>query len=391
MGDRSEAVRVLFVDDEPNLLDGMRRQLRREFDVHTAVGAAKGLFALGEEGPFEVIVSDFLMPGINGAQFLATARKISPDSTRMLLTGHTDLADAAATVNEGQIFRMLLKPVDPATMTAALHDCAAQHRLVTAERELLDRTLKGSVKALTDVLALASPVAFGRGARMRRTAAAVLDVVGCDDRWAVELAVEMAQLGVVSLPAGVIGALETGEPLGPAEAAMTARLPAVATEIISAIPRLAPVAEAIAHSRRGFDGSGDPHDDRSGDRLPLGARLLRLVQDYDALTVRGLTPAEAVTRLRGVAGAYDPVLLEALANAHAIHAPEIRSVSLGQLCSGMVLAGPVTSGAGVLLVTAGQEVTPSLMARLRNFALLEEGLAEPLRVFIESAPPATER
>ncbi len=71
----SDLPRILLVDDEQDLLDGLRRQLRREFDVETAVGAANGLFSLGKGAPFEVIVSDFMMPGINGAQFLTAARK----------------------------------------------------------------------------------------------------------------------------------------------------------------------------------------------------------------------------------------------------------------------------------------------------------------------------
>ena len=187
--------RILFVDDEPHILDALRRQLRREFAVETAVGAAKGLFALRAAEPFEVIVSDYLMPGINGAQFLAAARKAAPSATRMLLTGHTSLSDAAAVVNDGQVFRMLLKPVDQETMAAALRDCVLQYRLVVAERELLEQTLRGSVKALTDVLSLASPSGFGRATRMRRMASAVLDVLEVTDRWEVELAVEMSQLG----------------------------------------------------------------------------------------------------------------------------------------------------------------------------------------------------
>src|SRR5688572_14312364 len=223
-----ERPRILLVDDEPNLLDGLRRQLRRDFTVETAVGAANGLFALKPAEPFAVIVSDFLMPGINGAQFLAAAAKAAPTSTRMLLTGHTSLADAAVTVNQGRVFRMLLKPVDTETMTAALRDCVTQHRLVVAERELLERTLQGSVKALSDVLSLASPSAFGRASRMRRVASAVLDRVDVEDRWAVELAVEMAQLGIVALPPTVAGKLDTGAELTPAERAMVDELPAVA-------------------------------------------------------------------------------------------------------------------------------------------------------------------
>jgi response regulator RpfG family c-di-GMP phosphodiesterase len=383
-----EKPRILLVDDEPSLLDGLRRQLRRDFTVETAVGAAKGLFALKPGEPFAVIVSDFLMPGINGAQFLAAAAKAAPTSTRMLLTGHTSLADAAVTVNQGRVFRMLLKPVDTETMTAALRDCVTQHRLVVAERELLERTLQGSVKALSDVLALASPTAFGRASRMRRVASAILDRVEVEDRWAVELAVEMAQLGIVSLPPSVAGKLDTGAELTPAEQAMVEELPTVAEQLISPIPRMTPVAECIHYSRKGFDGSGSPADGVAGDRIPLGGRLLRLVQDHDALLLQGMSPTVALATLRTSVHLYDPVLLEAFAATAAASAEEIRGVMLADLQSGMVLAAAVRSRSDVLLVNAGQEVTVGLITRLRNFAALEDGVAEPLMVLDDAGVSA---
>jgi response regulator RpfG family c-di-GMP phosphodiesterase len=390
-----ELPRILLVDDEPNLLDGLRRQLRRDFRVETAVGAAKGLFALGQDEPFEVIVSDYLMPGINGAQFLAAARRAAPTATRMLLTGHTSLSDAAGTVNDGQVYRMLLKPVDHETMVTALRDCVAQHRLVVSERQLLEQTLQGSVRALTEVLSLASPAAFGRAIRMRRVASAILDhleledralqdkalqeTAAVEDRWAVELAVQMSQLGVVSLPPAVAEKLDAGADLGPAERAMVDELPQIAEQLIAPIPRLAQVAEAIRSSGKGFDGSGTPDDGMSGGRIPLGARLLRLVQDHDALIRQGSSPTVALATLRSYAGRYDPRLLDALA-ASAPAPGSVRGVMLADLQCGMVLAAAATSRSDVLLVSAGQEITASLLTRLRNFAALEDGVAEPLMV-----------
>ncbi len=379
----AERPRILLVDDEPNLLDGLRRQLRREFTVETAVGAANGLFALKPDEPFAVIVSDFLMPGINGAEFLAAAAKVAPTSTRMLLTGHTSLADAAVTVNKGRVFRMLLKPVDTEAMTAALRDCVTQHKLVVSERELLERTLQGSVKALSDVLSLASPAAFGRAARMRRVASAILDKVAVEDRWAVELAVEMAQLGIVSLPPTVAAKLDSGADLTPAERAMVDQLPAVAEQLISPIPRMAPVAECIRYSRKGFDGSGSPADGIMGDRIPFGGRLLRLVQDHDALLLQGMSPTVALATLRTRADYYDPALLEAYATTASAAVGTVRGVKLADLTAGMVLAAAVRSRSEILLVNAGQEVTVGLITRLRNFAELEDGVAEPLMVMNE--------
>jgi response regulator RpfG family c-di-GMP phosphodiesterase len=372
--------RVLFVDDEPHVLDALRRQLRREFAVETAVGAANGLFTLGQTEPFEVIVSDFLMPGINGAQFLAAARKAAPSATRMLLTGHTNLADAAVTVNQGQVFRMLLKPVDQTTMTAALQDCVTQHRLITSEHDLLEQTLRGSVQALTDVLSVANPVAFGRASRMRRVASAILDAIEAEDRWAAELAVQMSELGVVSLPPTVSHKLDSGAELTDAEQAMVDQIPDVSEQLISSIPRLTPVAKAIRYSRKGFDGSGVPNDAVSGDRIPFGARLLRLLRDHDALISHGLPPAAALATLRSDASRYDPALLEALVTCAMRGDGNARGVMLDDLHTGMVLAAAVTSLSGVLLVNAGQEVTVTLITRLRNFASLKDGVAEPLMV-----------
>ncbi|GAA3958580.1 HD domain-containing phosphohydrolase [Actinoplanes auranticolor] len=383
-----ERPRILLVDDEPNLLDGLRRQLRRDFTVETAVGAANGLFALKPDDPFAVIVSDFLMPGINGAEFLAAAAKAAPTSTRMLLTGHTSLADAAITVNQGRVFRMLLKPVDTDTMTAALRDCVTQHKLVVSERELLERTLQGSVKALSDVLSLASPAAFGRAARMRRVASAILDRVEVEDRWAAELAVEMAQLGIVALPPTVAAKLDTGAELALAEQQMVDELPAVAEQLISPIPRMAPVADCIHYSRKGFDGSGTPADGVTGDRIPFGGRLLRLVQDHDALLLQGMSPTVALATLRTRSRLYDPALLEAFSSTAAAAAETIRGVMLADLQAGMVLAAAVRNRSDVLLVNAGQEVTVGLITRLRNFAALEDGVAEPLMVLDESGVSA---
>ncbi|GIE90297.1 HD domain-containing phosphohydrolase [Actinoplanes regularis] len=385
MTDVVDRPRILLVDDEPNVLDGLRRQLRREFTVETAVGAAKGLFALKPEEPFEVIVSDFLMPGINGAQFLKAAAKAAPHSTRVLLTGHTSLSDAAVTVNEGGVFRMLLKPVETNTMIATLHACVTQHRLLVAESDLLERTLRGSIKALTDVLALANPDAFGRATRMRRVAAAILDRLEVTDRWAVELAIDMSQLGVVSLPPIVAAKLEDGVELGHGEQEMVDRLPQVAVDLISPIPRMAPVADAIRYSRKGFDGSGPPDDGVAGERIPLGGRLLRLVSDHDTLLAQGMSPTAAFATIRSHAGHYDPALLDVFAQTTAsAAAASVREIKLIDLKPGMVFAAAVLNKAGQVLVQPDQEVTTSLYARLENFAALQHSVAEPLFVLEEA-------
>lgn len=119
--------RILCVDDEPNVLEGLKRNLRRSFDVTTALGPQAGLHVLGNEGPFAAIVSDLSMPGMNGVAFFEETRKISPESARILLTGQADLNTAMAAVNQGAIFRFLLKPCAPDVLHQAIADGIEQY------------------------------------------------------------------------------------------------------------------------------------------------------------------------------------------------------------------------------------------------------------------------
>ena len=92
--------KVLFVDDEPAVLDGYKRILYKDFAVDTAVGGELGLISIRENGPYSVVISDMRMPGMNGAKFLALVRQSAPDTVRMLLTGYTVLDAAMLAVNE---------------------------------------------------------------------------------------------------------------------------------------------------------------------------------------------------------------------------------------------------------------------------------------------------
>jgi hypothetical protein len=103
------------------------------------------------------------------------------------------------------------------------------------------------------------------------------------------------------------------------------------------------------------------------------------VQDHDALTAHGGSSKRAIATMRSFEGRYDPVLLDALA-ASDLSAGRMRGIALADLQCGMVLAAAVTNRSGVLLVSEGQEISVSLLTRLRNFAMLEEGVNEPLMV-----------
>jgi DNA-binding NtrC family response regulator len=151
--------RILMVDDDPNILSAFGRNLRGRFEIDTALGGVAGVELFERKGPYAVVVSDFQMPGMSGAAFLAAVRERAPETVRIMLTGQADLQAAVDIVNRGNVFRFLTKPCDKETLSTVLEDGLRQYRLIRVEQELLENTLRGAIDVLTEVLALTSPEA----------------------------------------------------------------------------------------------------------------------------------------------------------------------------------------------------------------------------------------
>lgn len=373
---------ILLVDDEQNLLDSLKRQLRGRFTVVTALGPEQGLVAIAEKGPFGVIVSDLRMPGMNGIEFLSRAGVQSPDSVRMMLTGNADLNDAIKAVNEGNIFRFLTKPCDPGLLIGMLEQGIKQYRLVTAERELLEKTLKGSLQTLIDLLSMTHPEAFGRSSRIKNYAVAVGRQLGLQDLWKIETAAMLSQIGCITLPDALLNRLNKGEELSGPEARQYASHPRIARDLLSRIPRMQDVAEIIYYQSKFYNGAGFPNDPVKGETIPLGARILKVVSDFDLIESRGIPKDKAVEVLRQKAFRYDPKIVIAMEKALGVYVNyEIREVMFHQLDQGMVLAQDVLTLNGRVLVARGQAVGPILVERLINFAG-NLGIAEPIKVIV---------
>jgi response regulator RpfG family c-di-GMP phosphodiesterase len=374
--------RVLLVDDEPMVLDGLVLHLRRKYEVVVATSGRDGLAAMEKE-PFAVVVSDMRMPGMDGAEFLSLARAAAPETVRVLLTGHADFEVALAAVNHGQIFRFLTKPCPVDIVLSTVAAGAEQNRLVNAERVLLSQTLAGSVKALTDLLSLANPIAFGRAGRMRRTVGKLCDRLGVADRWHIDVAAQLSQIGYISLPPALAEKLYYGQPLAPAEQELAQKVPELADQLLGNIPRLEPVREILGAVRRRWDGADDPYSALRGEAIPLGARMLRVAMDLDDMEASGLSSAQALTAMQDRAGTYDPRLLEAAAaDVCDDGSCEVRELPVAALKPGMVLMTDVWGRTGVLLVARGYTVSDGLIQRLKN---LTPGVREPIRVSLPRA------
>ena len=374
------ADKILCVDDDLNILEGFKRQLRKEFELATAVGSEQGLRMVMEEGPFAVVVSDLQMPGMNGIDFLAQVRIHEPDTIRMLLTGNAELQATIDAINQGQIFRFLTKPCTLEALANALKAGLAQHRLITAERELLEQTLSGSIGVLSEVLALVNPEAFGRSARITRYVESIAENLHVSELWSIKTAAMLSQIGCVILPESVLKKVYRGEVLTGEESQLFKQHPFVAYDLLVKIPRMKRVAEIIKFQDKYYDGVGTPGDAPQGNIIPMEARILKVALDFDALESSGKSKAEAFGDMQQRKGWYDPAVIDALKSACAKELKyEVKTTVVAGLLEGMILAEDIQSSQYVLLASKGQQVTQSMILRLQSF-MKSGGVREPFTV-----------
>jgi CheY-like chemotaxis protein len=373
---------VLCVDDEPNVLEGLALNLRRRYEVLKANGGGAGLEILQKDKEIAVIISDMRMPGMNGATFLAEARKLAPHATRILLTGQADLDSAIAAVNEGQIFRFLTKPCPPPILVGVVDAAAEQNRLLLSERVLLEQTLYGSIKALTEILALASPASFGRVARIRDWVSGLSAKLGSPGFWQAEVAAMLSQLGCILLPPEVAEKASSGQSLSGQEQKMAGRVLEVTERMLSDIPRLEVVRGILAASGAAQPARSAAFTPSEQALVQRGAQLLKVALDYDALESReGL---DALRTMRATDG-YDPAVLDALTSlVEARRAEGVRELPLAAVRAGMVFAADLRLLNGTLLIARGHEVTAGLLERLSN--IRPGSVKEP--VFVIASQPA---
>ncbi len=374
--------KILFVDDDVNILDGFRRQFRKTFAISTAPGGKEGLEVIEREGPFSVIVSDLRMPGMDGINFFSRAREAAPETVRILLTGYADMETAIEAINQGNIFRFLTKPCKLEDLLKAISDGVKQYGLVVAERELLENTLRGSIKVLSEILQLINPEAFGRASRIRHYVRAVGKRLRVDNLWQLDTAASLSQIGCVILPQDALRKLYLGQELTGEEAQIFSMHPFVASDLLANIPRMEVVSAIISLQQKNFDGSGIPGDPRKGEEVPLGARILRIVLDFDTLLAQEQDKFGSMEILMARPGLYDPVALKALAEVIKTEESFTKaSLPASGLRDGMVLFEDVNLLDGRLLAPRGYKINRSLRERLRSFSE-NPGIKEPIAVLV---------
>lgn len=134
--------RILCVDDEAHVLSGLKRRMRTKYNIVTAMSASDGLNELQNNGPFDVVITDYCMPGMNGAEFLTKVHEFDSSVTRILLTGEANMQEVQTAVNEGHVYKVLLKPCSAEELKDAMASAVDKHNEEKNNHQQIDELLK---------------------------------------------------------------------------------------------------------------------------------------------------------------------------------------------------------------------------------------------------------
>lgn len=135
----TDQVRILFVDDERNVLRSLERLfLEENYEIFTAGSGQEGLEILEQSGPFQLIVSDYRMPSMNGVEFLSEVCRRWPKTERIILSGYADSAAIVAAINEGQIYKFIAKPWNDDDLLRTIREVLDRYKLRASNRRLLE-------------------------------------------------------------------------------------------------------------------------------------------------------------------------------------------------------------------------------------------------------------
>ena len=413
--------KVLFVDDEENILKSLKRLLvDEEIEILTATSGEKGLDLLRDTGDVGLIVSDQRMPGISGADFLRQSREISPDTLRIMLTGYADINATIDAINKGGAYRYISKPWDDEEMIQIVRDAVRQCRLISENKRLSalvwkqneelkewNSNLKGRVLEQTAAVRIRSNELHELNEKLRNnyenSLAAFSALVELRDRQtenhsrnvaqtsvmiAEKMALSAEEIEVIKVASllhdiGKIGISDTllrGDPAGMSldELAVYRQHAIRGQAAIDSIEDLRPAGIVIRHHHENFDGSGFP-DRLAKGNIPVGARIIALADYFDRIFARKRVDNAIEVTLREVESElgrkFDPALFplmeQAIIERYARLLSKTGMVEMElhpkELREGMVVAREVRSGTGPLLLGVGERLDVKQVNVLRRY------------------------
>lgn len=370
--------KILFVDDESDILSSFKRQFRKKANISTATSGQEALDLIDSESEFAVIVSDMRMPIMDGAEFLEKARRKSPNSIRILLTGQTDLDSAISAINKGQIFSFLSKPCPQEVLQDTLKSAIRQYRLINSEKDLLQNTVKGSIELLSELLAIVKPNVFSNFNRIKFYIRHMAKEIGEVDTWDFEVAGMLYSLGYLTLPEDLIQkVLQPNCELTAHEKITLQDVPLISSKLINHIPRLENIAEMVRLSDKV---NHLIHNDNGAieGRILRGADLLKIALEFDKLLESGHNNKSAIELLKHDVS-FRPELVDQLCSLKVNNEDNVSTVNVNNLLPGMVLLEDMVTDNHSTLLAKGTELTEALLVRIKLYTKNQK-ISKPISI-----------
>lgn len=365
------AEKVLLVETAANPMGKLRDELARRYELTAVVGVDEGISVAKTAGPFAVALADYKMPKKDGLFLFQALKALHPETVRMLQIPYGDLDVAVGAMADDLIFRFAVKPLSADGLVRHIEAGVAQHKLLTAERAFLRETMHGAVQALTDVLSLANPAAFGRAQRIRGTVHRMATMMQIPDFWEVDMAAMLSHIGCVSLPVGVLEKISMGKDLTVQERKLFESHPTLGAGLLAHIPRLGGVAEIIRLQHAPCTPG-----------TPLGARLLKVALGYDMLAHKGIPSTQIFQHMKAARGSYDEAIIAVLESAIPSDTGYVRRlVGMRDLKEFMILEENIVTTDGMLLLAKDSELNENNIYRLIE-SKQSFDIKEPVKVLV---------
>jgi response regulator RpfG family c-di-GMP phosphodiesterase len=372
--------KILLVDDEINILNSFKRILRNRFPFDVAQSGDEALALIEKNSTYAVVVSDMRMPGMDGITLLNKIKEVSPNTTRIMLTGNADQQTAIDAVNVGDVFKFMNKPCNATNFINTLESGVAQYKLVIAEKILLNKTLKETMNVLSEVLTIVNPDVFSRVVLIKQYMLKLAKNLKMPISWSFEPMIQLSQLGCIVFPSKNTNVANKGLPnkgskFSKEHDKLVMEHPGLAADLIHKIPRMGQIAKTIRYQNKGFNGEGSPFDDVKGKQIPIGARMLKIVIDFLDFLDNGASQEQATLMLEEQSVLYDPELLAAFRVAIDIpQNEETTMIALTELSVDMIIQEDIRTEADLLVAAKGQQVTEALL-RIINHCLKNKALS----------------
>jgi response regulator RpfG family c-di-GMP phosphodiesterase len=371
---------ILVVDDAPDHVSVLMDLLKGLYRVEVATDGLKAIELAGSAEPPDLILLDVMMPGMDGFE-VCRCLKADPGTRGIPVLFLTDMSDAQAEacglVAGGADY--ITKPFSAPLVLARVRTHLKQRQLLISERELLEKTLMGSLAAILEMIAMTNPNAAAWNHQLGELCEQVALRMGAEEPWMIGLAGVLSRIGTLAVPEAILAKVKAKAILDSEERQIYTRVPEIGFNLLKPIPRLERVAEMVYYSQKNFRGGGFPLDERTGEDIPLGARILRVCLDYlnatsrredrkklvsDMLHNLTLYDAEVVFALQAVVetGRFDPPM--------AVEEGEFREIPIECLMEGHVLDGSVETVDGQILLREGTILTTGHVEKLKNYSLI---------------------